>query len=474
MEIDREGRIRDSSERREYFPMYYVEPFEENKLILGLDISSEPVRREAMEKSRAEVKPIATAWIKLARGPSEELACRIFLPIYDKYIMQSPASQSDEKLKGFVSLIFDIAKTAEISWSGLKPRGLNTYIIDKSDPDGKKIVYFHNLKKQSFVKGPPVTEPKYGVLWKKVINFAGREWEMIYTPSPEYYAAHLVRFVRPWAVLILGISLSVMLFVYILELLSRTAKTERDVISRTSELSETNAKLKNTQKDLVQSEKEAALGRFSVGISHKVKNPLSVILGGIEYLEVKLAKSDDDIKQNITIIKKSVLSTNMILDSILQYVRPPSLNVDITNLNDLVREVVPLFRLQPSMIKSEIVVELSPEKIFMKVARNQIHQVIFNVVKNAIEASSAGGKISIRTGTAGGFGVISIIDSGIGMSKQVLSNVFEPFFTTKRPGKGVGLGLVVVKNIIDNHNGKLDIESEEGNGTVVRISLPLA
>ena len=473
-ELDPEGLIRNSLERSEYFPMYYVEPFNENKLIFGFDVSSELVRRLAMEKSRAEGRPMATAWIKMASRYSDNLACRIFIPIYDTYVSLSPTRQSDDTLRGFVSLIFDIAKTAELAWKGLQPRGINAYIVDKSDPDSGRTIYFYNLKKQTFVKSKIDTEPKNGLQWRKIINFAGREWEMIYTPSPEYYAAYKIRFIRPWAVLILGISLSIILFAYILELLGRTAKIELDVKNRTSELSDSNAKLKNAQKELVQSEKEAALGRFSVGISHEVKNPLSVILGGVEYLEAKLANADNDIKHNIGTIKKSVLSANVILDNILQYVRPSSLNVDITNLNDLVNEVAPLFKLQPTTTKAEIVVELSPDKILMKAARNQIHQVIFNVVKNAIEASSAGGKIIIKTGKAEGFGVISVIDSGSGMSEQVLSNLFEPFFTTKRPGKGVGLGLVVAKNIIDNHKGKLVIDSEEGKGTVVRIFLPLA
>ncbi|MBU0605328.1 MAG: CHASE domain-containing protein [Candidatus Omnitrophica bacterium] len=473
-ELDPEGLIRNSLERSEYFPMYYVEPFEENKPIFGFDAASEPVRRLAMERSRAGGRPMATAWVKTVSGYSDNLACRIFMPIYDTYVSSGRAGQSYDTLKGFVSLIFDIAKTAEMSWRGLQPRGINAYIVDKSDPDSEGTIFFYNLKKQAFVKSKIVIEPKDGLIWRKIINFAGREWEMIYTPSPEYYAAYKIRSVRPWAVLILGISLSIVLFAHILELLGRTAKIELDVKNRTLELSDSNAKLKNAQRELVQSEKEAALGRFSVGISHEVKNPLSVILGGVEYLEAKLANADNDIKQNVNIIKKSVLSANVILDNILQYVRPSSLNVDITNLNDLVNEVAPLFKLQPTTTKAEIVVELSPDRILMKVARNQIHQVIFNVVKNAIEASSAGGKVIIKTGKAEGFGVISVIDSGSGMSEQVLSNLFEPFFTTKRPGKGVGLGLVVAKNIIDNHKGKLVIDSEEGKGAVVRIFLPLA
>jgi signal transduction histidine kinase len=122
----------------------------------------------------------------------------------------------------------------------------------------------------------------------------------------------------------------------------------------------------------------------------------------------------------------------------------------------------------------EITSELGSGDIHVNVDRNQIHQVIFNIVKNAIEASPEGGKIIIKTGVSEGFGVISVIDHGTGMSKETMANMFEPFFTTKRPGKGTGLGLIIVKAIINRHNGKVLIESEEGKGTTVKIMLPLA
>lgn len=250
-----------------------------------------------------------------------------------------------------------------------------------------------------------------------------------------------------------------------------------EIVSRMKaqdDLQEAYIKLKETQNELIQSEKEAALGRFSLGISHEVKNPLSIILGGAEYLEAKLAKSDENIKANIVMIKKSALRANNILEGILQYLRPSSLKVYNTDLNELVSEIMSLFKLQSSLFKAEITVELSPEDIRVSVDRNQIHQVIFNIVKNAIEASQEGGEIIIKTGVAEGAGVISVIDNGTGMSKETLSNMFEPFFTTKRPGKGTGLGLIVVKTIIDRHNGKLLIESEKGKGTTVKIMLPLA
>jgi len=241
-----------------------------------------------------------------------------------------------------------------------------------------------------------------------------------------------------------------------------------------NDLQETYDRLEKTRNKLIQAEKEAALGRFSLGISHEVKNPLSVILGGTEFLEAKLVSCDDEIKKSVEVIKKSALRANKILEGILQYVRPSALRIERVRLSDLVDEIVPLFKLYPSTGKANVTTELSPEDVCVNIDRNQIYQVIFNIVKNAIEASLEGGTVVIKTGVVGSTAIVTVIDNGTGISKNDLPKIFEPFFTTKRPGKGIGLGLVVVKSIIDNHKGELIIESEEGKGTTVKIILQLA
>lgn len=233
-------------------------------------------------------------------------------------------------------------------------------------------------------------------------------------------------------------------------------------------------KLKNTQNDLIGAEKEAALGRFSVGISHEIKNPLGMILGSAEYLEFKLAQSGDDVKANVETIKKSALRANNILEGILQYIRPTALKKENISINELVKEVIPLFRIQSPADKADISTELGADSIRVSVDRNQLHQVIFNILKNAAEASGPGGKVTIMTSTDGVSGVINVMDKGRGIPKSNLSRMFEPFFTTKRSDKPAGLGLITSKAIIDNHKGTISIDSEEGEGTSVRIALPLA
>ncbi len=238
-------------------------------------------------------------------------------------------------------------------------------------------------------------------------------------------------------------------------------------------LSESYKQLKDTQQKLIQSEKESALGRFSLGISHEVKNPLAIILGASDFLDAKLFDSPLDIKENVKMIKRSALRANNILENLLQYMRPSLNKNEDVSLNLLVSEAVKLFKIQSSLVRVDILTELSPKDTRVNVDINQIQQVIFNLVKNSVEACQSGGKVIVKTDSLGGSGIISVIDNGCGMSRETLSGIFEPFFTTKRPGKGTGLGLAISKTIIDNHHGNIMLDSEEGKGTTIKIVLPI-
>jgi signal transduction histidine kinase len=231
--------------------------------------------------------------------------------------------------------------------------------------------------------------------------------------------------------------------------------------------------LKDTQVELVQSEKMAALGRFSTGIAHEVKNPLGIILGGAEFLESKLPKGDADAEMVLKKIKEAALRANEILITVLQYAKPSSLKIEHFMLNDLVVEVSSLFKLHPSLIRVETKIELSEKNPCIYGDKNQLQQALFNIVKNSMEAMPEGGTVTVRVGIDKDSVFIDVIDDGTGMPKEVRERLFEPFFTTKA-GTGTGLGLFVVKTIIDNHKGRLIVESEAGKGTCFRVMLPLA
>ena len=271
-------------------------------------------------------------------------------------------------------------------------------------------------------------------------------------------------------------------FVGITKDITERRRAEEALKKAYSELSAAHEELKEMQQELIQSEKLAALGKFSSGIAHEVKNPLAIILTGIELLEMKLPNANTDIKTLMGTVKEATLRADRILRNLLTFSKPSKLNIEKIKPDDLISDTISLIEYKASLVNVKIRTQFSEEEPYIAVDRNQMEQVLFNLLMNAVEAIDGSGEIRIkiyRTSLPGHLSgqsccVIEIADTGEGISKDDLSKILEPFFTTKKDGKGTGLGLSVSKMIIDNHGGDLVIESELGKGTNAKIVLPLA
>ncbi len=260
-----------------------------------------------------------------------------------------------------------------------------------------------------------------------------------------------------------------------------TAGIARDITARKNAeeaLEEAYKKLKETQQELIQSEKLSAIGRLSSAFAHEVKNPLGIIFGGTEYLESELIESKEDIKLTIQKIKESVLRADNIVRSLMQFARPSDMSIEKIDPNGLIKETVALLDNKTRL--SDIALKMELESgLLIEADKNQIHQVIFNIFVNALEATPKGGEIMIQTykiipksGERASC-VIEIMDKGIGISKENIGRIFEPFFTTKKEMKGVGLGLYTSKMIVEKFKGNIIVESDQWKWTKVIIYLPL-
>jgi signal transduction histidine kinase len=152
-------------------------------------------------------------------------------------------------------------------------------------------------------------------------------------------------------------------------------------------------------------------------------------------------------------------------------IRPARLEARLENVNALVQEAVAF--LQPEIEDRNILVEqeLRKDLPLVEVDRNQLKQAFYNVIKNSFQAMKTGGLLRIRTDLADAFVTISFADTGGGISAENMSKIFEPYFTTKASGSG--LGLLIVRRIVREHGGEIDLASEEGRGLTLTIRLPL-
>ncbi|MEJ2013403.1 MAG: ATP-binding protein [Anaerolineales bacterium] len=259
-----------------------------------------------------------------------------------------------------------------------------------------------------------------------------------------------------------------------LRLRERTEEAARlyiETVNRNKELAEINARLQAAQAQLVQSEKLAAVGQLTAGIVHDVKNPLAVIKGLAEELAEEI-DGDEFAEQGLQTIRDSATRANVIVTDLLKFARQSTPELQRRDLRDMLESV---FRLTEYLLrKGKVTLELSmPDRpVMAQYDSQQIEQVLINLVTNAVQAMPDGGTLHVSLSATDGQAVIKIRDTGIGILPEHLPRIFDPFFTTKPEGEGTGLGLSVSYGIITEHGGKIEVESEPGEGTTFQITLP--
>lgn len=243
-------------------------------------------------------------------------------------------------------------------------------------------------------------------------------------------------------------------------------------------LGHTIKELNETQNQLIQTEKMAAVGQLASGIAHEIRNPLGIVMGGVEFLKNRISDEDGDIKESIEKIKQSIDRANNIIIDLLKFSRASQLKLQEVDILRIMDETISLIKNQAYLNAVEINRNYGEKEIYVKADPNMLRQVFFNLCINAIDAMPKGGRLTLNMYTSLGSGqnekeaVVEILDTGKGIPEDILPKIFNPFFTTKEPGKGTGLGLSIVHLIIERHNGRIGVESKVNEGTKFTLKLP--
>ncbi len=227
---------------------------------------------------------------------------------------------------------------------------------------------------------------------------------------------------------------------------------------------------KELEEKLSRMEKMASIGVLSSGVAHEINNPMGVILGYACHLENKLDKEDANL-HFVQEIKRESRRCVKIVQNLLDYAKAPNLSVEPSDINFLLEQILDFASGHAAMDSVEIYRNYGKNLPQIKVDRDQLRQVIMNLILNAAAAMQESGVLIVSTSLQGERLQIEIIDSGCGISAENLKEVFEPFFTTK--SKGTGLGLAISKQIIEAHLGAMEITSKLGEGTSVRVLIPV-
>ncbi len=244
-----------------------------------------------------------------------------------------------------------------------------------------------------------------------------------------------------------------------------------DIDKMRSSLLERDEQLEHSKMALVQSEKMSAFGQLSAGIAHEVKNPLAGILGHAQLGKSK--SKDPQVTKHLDMIEKETRRTKEIIENLMKFARAEKPDLTETDLHETVSRATELVDHQLSLQGVKIIRDFKPVSPALANS-NQIQQVLLNLMMNAGHAmeNSPTKNLTVSVEDKDQLVQIRIKDTGAGMSPEVQKRIFEPFFTTKPAGKGTGLGLAVSIGIVEDHKGKIYIESEPGQGTTFFIDIP--
>ena len=231
---------------------------------------------------------------------------------------------------------------------------------------------------------------------------------------------------------------------------------------------------RHTKEALQESEKLAAQGRMAAGIAHEINNPLGGIKNSFRLIK-DAVPADHAYYHYVGRIEKEIDRIARIVHHMYELYKPDGERVTEVSVNNLIQDIVSLLEVNCRTLGVSVTTKISRAPLVVNLPRNQVTQVLFNVIKNGIEASENGGGVEIRAAVVNNTLRFSVADHGLGIPKDVQRRIFEPFFTTKSHIEtgGLGLGLSVSKSMVEAMGGRINFKSKRDKGTVFSISLPL-
>lgn len=224
----------------------------------------------------------------------------------------------------------------------------------------------------------------------------------------------------------------------------------------------------------MESERMNALTVMAAGVAHEIGNPLNSLNIHLQLLEKKLRKANPDayeaVRDQLTVARGEVQRLDFIIEQFLGAVRPARPNFELADLNKVIASAVDFLAPELEDRRIHTRLELHDGLPLLRIDSNQMKQALYNLIKNAAQAMGTGGCLTIRSDLSATAVTLTIHDTGRGMPPEVLASMHQTWFTTRK--SGTGLGMMIVRRIVRDHGGELSVESREGEGTAVTISLP--
>ncbi len=482
-------------DRPEHYPVYYVEPFETNEAYLGLDLAADPEELEVLLLARDIGAMVATPRSSPTTEIDDQPGFTVVLPIYATASVPESIEERQEKLLGFVRGIYSLGDLVTAALPVITaPPGLDIYLYDLEAAVGERLIYFHPSPLHRD-RPAPVSESEAftGLFTATSHEFAGWRWSIVAKPVSSQFIYNVKS--AAWAFWAITLLLTALLVQQLVSSQTRTLEIERKVTERTAELSAANVALESEIRERKRIERELrtakdqaevanrAKSEFLAMMSHELKTPLNAVIGFAEILSKEnlgpIGKQEyRGYAEDILLSGNHLLSLiNDILDLSKIEANRFELYDEAIDVAETLQSVLHLHQEKMAADALEFDTYFAKPRHGLRADQRAIRQMLINLLSNAVKFTPPGGRISVKADIdRDGRFILSVSDTGIGIAKKDQPKVLLPFNQVDsrlaRKYEGTGLGLPLIKRLMELHGGWLRIDSVLGRGTTVSLIFP--
>ncbi len=472
-ERDESGRLVRAGSRPEYVTVHFIEPLDRNQAALGFDVASDSTRRSAIERAFTTRLPAATARITLIQDDESQFGVLILDPLLEV------DQNGHEDVRGFVVGVFRLADMVRESLATHDLDDLSLTMSDLSAEPGSRLLF---ASSPSDPTASAASDPGATLLQQRTdVEFAGRNWELHTLAKPSYLRS--TRSLDAWLILVAGLLFTGLLGAFLLVLNGNAvveARRSTELATTNDELTRSVTALREAENALQLSNKELTrhndeMEQFIYTASHDLKTPLVTINGFMAVLNDEIQAGDQDqIADSMKRIKSAATRMGQLIEDLLQISRIGRTEdeTEIVDVESLVAELVDERRHQLS--QRDIAFEVQPGLPASMADRTRLMQVFDNLIGNAVKYGCAEGpgKISIGGTVREGLSEYFVRDTGPGIPPEFHDRVFRLFTRLKSDKDGTGVGLAIVKRVVEHYGGMVWVERDLPVGAGFRFTIP--